>query len=1040
MNEARAPRLAIVSGSMLTISSSRIELSPWTSAIVISPSPLEESGRESSVVVQNCLLWNDVGSMRGVVETSSFASLVGSVCVSIVGCSFDSSRIVGNDGIGLSLTRTTRKNVESIGRLSSSLIGCSFVNMSSIWCSHLPRLAHLDQKMLGCVVSLTSSHLSGSTIRDVNTGGSVLCSNSSFSSLLPSPDTDPESSKRHSHPSWRNFTHCQAGSWGGAMVFFADTAVLIESCRFEDCSTTGSSSVGEALILHGDNYGGTIKLFSLVDCVITDCLANNLGGGAHFYGQVNVFIAGTKQGECYVSTDYSVTIEWSDFIACSSKFGGGALYTVNVRDVDVSDTLVKECYSGTTGAVFLCPYQRVARYSLMDVLFVGNMLGDDTSFFTQFKLEENATKFHDLTIMSSGLKTSPQLKFENCYTTTSPNSTGMIFQGIKLESGKYNPERNMHDEFKKIGPLLTEGVTVKFDAMTGKVELEMEGITPLTSQEYEVTVRDGKTKTETRLRMLFSDGRGTHMSGSEVNLTFDTACTITSIEGIVPEPSSSSSSRKRNDIPIPVAAWAFNLDATPEFFTFTTPNPPRLISATSTLITDEQQFAHVLLVFNEKVNGSFDIVVLEEGKDVSITVSILEEAQAGESSKFIVVGDDRLLTHDTTYTIQSIVPTPGTNTLFVWMNDTIIFHIPKSSFVPPPEPIEDPEDPKKTLSPEMKAMLSWLIPLVACLLVALIVLIVVFVLVYRRKKNEPAQKEMEAQDEVRVEDKMEVVEVEYTNRVIETDGLGHSGAESSDVGSTRLNGSRGGLEGGGKEWVEVMACSGGFEISSAPMTNTLYSVLHKEHREIGKRGVGIQIVNGLKQIVAHRGWSDVLTRLSSHWILIDGSGNVQLKLQMNASEAEQELVQAQMHTQQLQPLPNLEETHNDSSRRTENSEKDKTGMDGMRWRAPEVVAGGLKGGEVDGQKASVFSLGLVLWEIETGQVPFGELDAVNAQRQSGTGIGPKMESLKNEEFIALIHRCVSVDPELRPTLSEIGEFLSSHPDETIGGSGNEMKE
>ncbi|KAK2951504.1 hypothetical protein BLNAU_13526 [Blattamonas nauphoetae] len=86
------------------------------------------------------------------------------------------------------------------------------------------------------------------------------------------------------------------------------------------------------------------------------------------------------------------------------------------------------------------------------------------------------------------------------------------------------------------------------------------------------------------------------------------------------------------------------------------------------------------------------------------------------------------------------------------------------------------------------------------------------------------------------------------------------------------------------------------------------------------------------------------------------------------------------------------------------------------------------------------SLGLVLWEIETGQVPFGELDAVNAQRQSGTGIGPKMDALKNEEFIALIHRCVSVDPEMRPTLAEIGEFLSSHPDETIGGSGNEMKE
>ncbi|KAK2944375.1 hypothetical protein BLNAU_20720 [Blattamonas nauphoetae] len=87
----RTPRLAVVSSSMLTISSSRIEVSPWTSAIVISGSPLEESGRESSVVISKSLLWNDVGSMRGVVETSSFSSIGGSVSVSIVGCSFDSS-------------------------------------------------------------------------------------------------------------------------------------------------------------------------------------------------------------------------------------------------------------------------------------------------------------------------------------------------------------------------------------------------------------------------------------------------------------------------------------------------------------------------------------------------------------------------------------------------------------------------------------------------------------------------------------------------------------------------------------------------------------------------------------------------------------------------------------------------------------------------------------------------------------------------------------------------------------------------------------
>ncbi|KAK2952641.1 hypothetical protein BLNAU_12469 [Blattamonas nauphoetae] len=189
-NEGGSPRLAVDSDSILMISESRIELSPWTSLILISPSTFEKSGTESPVVVQKCLLWNDVGKICGVVETSSFPDCGGSVSVSIVGCSFDSQRLLGRDGIGLSLTRKARKRNEEMGTISSSVIGCSFVNMSSIGSSCQPQLSHLNQKMLGCVVSLSSSHLSGSTIRDVNVGGSVFCSNSSFSSLLPSPNTD----------------------------------------------------------------------------------------------------------------------------------------------------------------------------------------------------------------------------------------------------------------------------------------------------------------------------------------------------------------------------------------------------------------------------------------------------------------------------------------------------------------------------------------------------------------------------------------------------------------------------------------------------------------------------------------------------------------------------------------------------------------------------------------------------------------------------------------------------------------------------------
>ncbi|KAK2955652.1 hypothetical protein BLNAU_9342 [Blattamonas nauphoetae] len=284
-----------------------------------------------------------------------------------------------------------------------------------------------------------------------------------------------------------------------------------------------------------------------------------------------------------------------------------------------------------------------------------------------------------------------------------------------------------------------------------------------------------------------------------------------------------------------------------------------------------------------------------------------------------------------------------------------------------------------------------------------------------------------------------------SNGVIRADGMTHSAFNSADdhpakKEPTKENKSRE----GDVEYAEVMACSGDFAISAARMDSTLYSMIHKEHREIGKRGIEMQIVNGLKHVVAHRGWSDVLTRLSSHWILVDTAGNVQLKLEMSSTEADAE---AARQRQKARQQPNLEGNENELARgEDENTrgkcEGDKSGMDGLRWRAPEVVAAEERSGveSVDGHKASVFSLGLVLWEIETGQVPFGELDAVNAQRQSGTGIGPKMESLRDELLISLIRRCVSVDPKERPTLTEIGEFLSSHPEDTRIPSGHEMKE
>ncbi|KAK2943001.1 hypothetical protein BLNAU_22082 [Blattamonas nauphoetae] len=431
------------------------------------------------------------------------------------------------------------------------------------------------------------------------------------------------------------------------------------------------------------------------------------------------------------------------------------------------------------------------------------------------------------------------------------------------------------------------------------------------------------------------------------------------------------------------------------------------------------RFAVIFLHFDRDVSGSYDFVVEERGKDVTFTVVVESAGTTGETEEFVVVGDSRVLTDDTTYTIKSLVATPGSSSTPVVMSEKITFHIPKSSFVPPVEP-EDPTDPKKdndkkAMSKEMKAMLSWLIPFVACLLIALLLAIVIIILLRRRKnKAETSLKEMEEQTDDHVDEKIEVegLAAENTNAAINPDVISHSNFKpDNSVLPTEEGRQPVSKNDAFGELMEVMKCSGDFAVSTTRMNITLYSVIHTQKKDIGKRTIGVQIVNGLKQVVARRGRSDVLTQLSPHWILLDSAGNVHLKLDMSSTEAEQ----AALFAQRQQNAHAI------------GVEGEKCGMDGLRWRAPEVVAGN---GQVEGQNASVFSLGLILWEIETGLVPYGEVDAIVAQKQSGTGIVPKLSDLHDEEFVALLARCLSVNPKERPTLTEVGEFLSSHKHES----------
>ncbi|KAK2944315.1 hypothetical protein BLNAU_20760 [Blattamonas nauphoetae] len=313
-------------------------------------------------------------------------------------------------------------------------------------------------------------------------------------------------------------------------------------------------------------------------------------------------------------------------------------------------------------------------------------------------------------------------------------------------------------------------------------------------------------------------------------------------------------------------------------------------------------------------------------------------------------------------------------------------------------------------------VVSIVIPIVCSVILLLIFLIVVLVLVCRRqqkKKEEEKPKAMSELDECQIEVKDEEMDVNSTIRPL---------LNTSDVTlhPSSLNMISNGVDQGQQEvssfrqqfieHVDALKCEGEPAVIRVDAKKTLYSALHFEKAlALPKTEIRRQLVVGLNRLVQHNPFSDVLTQLSSHWILVDSSGSVCLKLDRNFNETDL--------------------TAHQIANRKKMREED------CRWSAPEQIDEEDRGHNKDEKephavpfdplKASVFRLGLVLWELETGLVPFGELDAVNASRQVKGGQVPLISNWEDTSLASIVEECLSFDPNERPTLSDLQKHFSS---------------
>ncbi|KAK2952650.1 hypothetical protein BLNAU_12299 [Blattamonas nauphoetae] len=220
---------------------------------------------------------------------------------------------------------------------------------------------------------------------------------------------------------------------------------------------------------------------------------------------------------------------------------------------------------------------------------------------------------------------------------------------------------------------------------------------------------------------------------------------------------------------------------------------------------------------------------------------------------------------------------------------------------------------------------------------------------------------------------------------------------------------------------EAIRCDGQFETCIVDIRQSLFNRIHKpapNAAPLPRFQIAYDIGEGLKRMEKDAALRRFMFKLNPHRVLLGSEDQVFLKVEETAA------VPPDKHT--LHP-PDASEPHPTPHRRVDGiSSFDNDNL--QRWVAPELSEMEKSGEEKaamtkeDLRAASVFSLGLVLFEMETGMVPFGEIDGISAQRQLGTGTRPNMTNV-GAEMKELISECLDVDKTARPTLSSIQERL-----------------
>ncbi|KAK2963915.1 hypothetical protein BLNAU_992 [Blattamonas nauphoetae] len=264
---------------------------------------------------------------------------------------------------------------------TTHLSACSLVNMSSSCasnCESLPSLKFgscVSQTLVGCSLSRSSNHQSGTGMLDINMGGSLLCQNSSFSQCTRTSNAATTEQYQHYNSTHSRYTLptgvtslsfvlCTFNTKtfnlvedrGGSAIFLLDVkaTLSISKCFFHKCTVTGKSNDGGAIQYY--SRAATESGVSLLDSSFTECastynfdfssagaiVADHTGPSTISNCIFDNCWAGGRGGARYLIATPSLLFNCA-FLGCYTNAYGGGLLLVATPSVEMKFVQFRGC-------------------------------------------------------------------------------------------------------------------------------------------------------------------------------------------------------------------------------------------------------------------------------------------------------------------------------------------------------------------------------------------------------------------------------------------------------------------------------------------------------------------------------------------------------------------------------------------------------------------------------------------------------------------------------------------------------------------------